>query len=711
MTFSILYGRIRSLAPSDLAVFFCALLVFTAGMLDLAGWVFDIKVLKSVMPGWQDMSDVAGVCFVIFSMQLIFMIFHDVKKPRPAGFYLPVYATAAIGAAVIAVYFVKITSGEPAITSASPAADYIWHTATSVNMFTAVIIIIFSAALRSVSEGGILPDVSHFLAMPAFLAGYFVAISYILGVESTHEFLKVRIAFNTGVCFCAMGISVFMLNPSTRFMSVFSGNNFGSIMTRRMLPWLMALPVVIGWFRLSGERIELFTSEVGVILVAMTYTICFLALLWLNAGAINNADAQRREAEAMLAQAQKVAHLGSWELDLVSHKLLWSDEVYNIFGLKPQEFGATYAAFLEYTHPQDREMVNNAYAQSLKDGSGGYEIEHRVVRRDTGEVRVVHEKCEHLTDADGGIIRSTGMVHDITEMAAAREKIKSANEELTAMNEELTTMNEELNESMEIRAKAETELKKAHDELEKRVRERTAQLLEVQSEVERGKRLSDIGALASTVAHELRNPLATISMAAHNLKRKADNPALDSHMESIQKKVKDSEHIINNLLFYSRIKPPALEKVPVYAALAESAEDIKPRLKKGTAMELDYEALKDTVMEADRIQLGEVFNNLLVNALEAVPEEGGRIRISGSETDGNIMITVSDNGCGMDSASLEKAFEPFFTTRTKGTGLGLAVCRNIINGHGGSIRLESQPGNGTSAHLLLPKKSRREHIV
>ena len=135
-----------------------------------------------------------------------------------------------------------------------------------------------------------------------------------------------------------------------------------------------------------------------------------------------------RESEEMLRRSQEIAHLGSWELDLVEDELKWSDEVYRIFGLKPQEFGATYEAFLASVHPDDRAAVDAAYSGSLREGKDGYEIEHRVVRKDNGEIRVVHEKCTHVRDEAGQIIKSLGMVHDITESKKAEEALKRSEE-------------------------------------------------------------------------------------------------------------------------------------------------------------------------------------------------------------------------------------------------------------------------------------------
>ncbi len=137
-----------------------------------------------------------------------------------------------------------------------------------------------------------------------------------------------------------------------------------------------------------------------------------------------------RKSEELLARSQQIAHIGSWNLDLRTNHLTWTDEVYRIFGIRPQEFTATYEAFLNAVHPDDRMAVNEAYTSSIREERDEYVIEHRIVRRDTGEIRTVHERCVHERDGAGVIIRSIGMVQDITERKKAEQEVNLQKERL-----------------------------------------------------------------------------------------------------------------------------------------------------------------------------------------------------------------------------------------------------------------------------------------
>jgi PAS domain S-box-containing protein len=121
-----------------------------------------------------------------------------------------------------------------------------------------------------------------------------------------------------------------------------------------------------------------------------------------------------KKSEASMQRTQSIAHVGSWQFDLETNCLDWSDEAYRIFGVPPEKFNGTYEAFLKTVHPDDRERVNTAYTDSIRNGQDDYEVEHRIVWPD-GAVRHLHEKCIHERDDEGTVIRSVGFCHDITE--------------------------------------------------------------------------------------------------------------------------------------------------------------------------------------------------------------------------------------------------------------------------------------------------------
>jgi PAS domain S-box-containing protein len=257
------------------------------------------------------------------------------------------------------------------------------------------------------------------------------------------------------------------------------------------------------------------------------------------------------------------------------------------------------------------------------------------------------------------------------------------------------------------RKQAEDIIKRDRDAITILFQEQGNNLLKANIDLERGKRLSDIGLLAAFVAHEIRNPLASISFAVANIKIKVNDPDVDKNIATIDKKIAESDQIINNLLFYSRIKPPHFEKVNIFDILEECvSEDLKKESGKETVMIKELDSIKGILIEADPIQIKEVFNNLLNNAHDALPSEKGQIKVIAENEDEFIKVAIEDNGFGINKDILDKIFDAFFTTKRKGTGLGLPVCQQIINMHGGTVEIKSEQGQGASFIVRLPKKKK-----
>ncbi len=227
-----------------------------------------------------------------------------------------------------------------------------------------------------------------------------------------------------------------------------------------------------------------------------------------------------------------------------------------------------------------------------------------------------------------------------------------------------------------------------------------------QRELTQARRLSDIGTLSATVAHELRNPLAAINLAVHNIRRKKrQDTAIEPHLDSINKKILESDRIIDNLLFYSRLKTPHYEAVNIYSVLNECIDSAKKRYDaQNVSVIKKLMSVKNLIIQADPFQMKELFVNILNNAFDAVSGKKSAITIGARLINHkSIELCFHDNGVGVNSADISSVFEPFFTTKAKGTGLGLTVCHQIVTLHQGSIAIKSPKNKGTTVTIILPK--------
>lgn len=256
------------------------------------------------------------------------------------------------------------------------------------------------------------------------------------------------------------------------------------------------------------------------------------------------------------------------------------------------------------------------------------------------------------------------------------------------------------------RKEAERILERDREELEELVREKTFELMKAREEIERARRLADIGELAAVVAHELRNPLAAIGMSAYNLRRKTDDRKVAGHLDKIETKIEESNRIIEDLLFFSRLRMPEHKEFRIHDLLVDVVDEACRNTGLGKSVfVLETETVRDLMINADPLQIRQVLVNLVNNACESLDRVKGRIVISASAEEGEVSFEIMDNGPGIKEEHLERIFDPFFTTKIRGTGLGLPICRQIIVNHEGKIGLTSRRGgadSGTTVTVSLP---------
>jgi len=169
--------------------------------------------------------------------------------------------------------------------------------------------------------------------------------------------------------------------------------------------------------------------------ILLLYPPATLIMVYLIIGQESRIEAENklRDNERRLRKTQEIANIGSWDLDIPTGTLTWSPKVFSIFGIDAKLFKPNYDLFLDLVHPEDRSAVHQAYRDSIHEGKSNYEIQHRIIRMDTSEVRHVHERCEHIRDHTGAIVRSVGMVQDITEQKVYEQKLEyiSLHDQLT----------------------------------------------------------------------------------------------------------------------------------------------------------------------------------------------------------------------------------------------------------------------------------------
>lgn len=246
-----------------------------------------------------------------------------------------------------------------------------------------------------------------------------------------------------------------------------------------------------------------------------------------------------------------------------------------------------------------------------------------------------------------------------------------------------------------------SEIEQWNRELENRVREKSEQLERAQAEIVQSEKLATIGYLSAGMAHEIRNPLNSISLFVQLIKGSLDDPEKLGFVEKIQKEIARIDTLLRDLL--SATKRPRFEisEVLIGETLERALESFLPRAEKqGVTVLRDYRKIPPAI-KADPTEIEQIFTNLLVNALDEMPS-GGTLGVSLDHDQTNTLIRVSDTGGGIPHDKFSSIFDPFFTTKSSGSGLGLSVVLRIVRTYHGRISVESDEGKGSVFTVSLP---------
>lgn len=214
--------------------------------------------------------------------------------------------------------------------------------------------------------------------------------------------------------------------------------------------------------------------------------------------------------------------------------------------------------------------------------------------------------------------------------------------------------------------------------------------------------LAGLGRMLAEVTHELKNPLMSIGGFARQLKKYITDEIGERKLEIILKEVERVEGLIRDLREYHLVKPPLKTQLDLNKLLREVIELFSPIHKDSKITFKTQLAEEPLLVYGNKERLKQVFLNLIQNAFDAV-DEGGVIEVTSKAQEGKAVVEIRDSGCGLTEEELKRIFEPFYTTKPKGTGLGLCIAKRIVEEHqGDEIRVESEKGKGTTFRIGLP---------
>jgi signal transduction histidine kinase len=253
------------------------------------------------------------------------------------------------------------------------------------------------------------------------------------------------------------------------------------------------------------------------------------------------------------------------------------------------------------------------------------------------------------------------------------------------------------------------ELKTFSQQMEEKIQKTTADLRKTEAQLIRSEKLAALGQLAAGIAHEIRNPLTSINILIHSLTENL--PTKNSHWEDlkvIEEEILRINEIVDQFLRFAKPASPLFEKADLIPIFEETLQLLRPQIERGgISVQKEFESLPRATV--DKEQMKQVILNLLMNAIQAMPK-AGRLGLSGRMSrDGHwVELTIQDSGIGIPPEDIDKLFDPFFSTKEGGIGLGLSIAHRIIDQHHGKIEVESKPGKGTLFTISLPISSEEE---
>ncbi len=375
-------------------------------------------------------------------------------------------------------------------------------------------------------------------------------------------------------------------------------------------------------------------------------------MVWLSV-ARRDAEGALRRSEAYLAEAQRLSHTGSFGWKIASGDIVWSKETYRIFGVD-ETVKPTIDLVLQCVHPDDRELVLHEIDRAAL-GEPEYDYEHRLLMPD-GAIK-------HLT------------------VRAHRVKYESGEEELVGALMDVTA-----------------------------TREAQEALHTAQAELARVARVTALGQMSASIAHEVNQPLAAIATTAAAGLRwlNREVPEVDEARACVSHIVEEANRaaeVIRSVRDLARRADPELIPLDINEVIDEAVALVKPEaLRHWVTVQLQL-ASGLPLVRGDRVQLQQVIINLAINGVQAMATVTDRARVLTIRTEqresDQVLVAVQDVGIGTEPEGLDRLFSAFYTTKPDGMGMGLSICRSIIEAHGGQVWASRNIGSGMTFQFTV----------
>jgi PAS domain S-box-containing protein len=365
-------------------------------------------------------------------------------------------------------------------------------------------------------------------------------------------------------------------------------------------------------------------------------------------------ELERRQAH--LTEAQRLTHTASWAWRVSDRRTVHlSDEFYRIYGFDPAQGAPTWEEYSERIHPEDR-LEWTGEVERVIAGKTNYDHEFRILLP-SGKVKWIRTVGHPVLSDAGDLEQFVGSSTDITELKSAeqeREKLRQLEADLAHIG-----------------------------------------------------RVSTLGEMAASLAHEIKQPIAAAITSANSCVEwlSHEPPNLDRARAAaarIDKYGNRAAEIIDRIRSFYKKSPPQREPVDVNGIIREMLTLLEGEAKRSSiAMHMDLCAELPKIM-VDRVQLQQVFMNLMLNAIEAMNDVGGELTVKSERQDGQLQFSVTDRGVGLPTEKMDQIFSAFYTTKPQGSGMGLAISRSIVESHGGRLWASANSGGGATFHFTLP---------